>query len=59
MLASNPILELPGPVGNGWIFIIGNWMIKYVNGRDVFRNNSAKMTSYSGARTDNLLCPIT
>ena len=30
-------------------------MIKYVNGRDVFCNNSTKMRSYPGAVTDNFI----
>ena len=35
------------------VFIIGDSMIKYVNGREVSRNDSVEVRSYPGATTDD------
>ena len=37
------------------VFIIGDSMIKYVNGREVSRNDSVKMRSHPGATTDDFI----
>ena len=37
------------------VFIIGDSMIKYVNGRGVSRNDSLKVRSYLGATTDDFI----
>ena len=37
------------------VFIIGDSMIKYVNGRGVSRNDSVKVRSYLGATTDDFI----
>ena len=43
------------------VFIIGDLMIKYVNGREVSRNNSVKVRSRPGATKDDFImsarCP--
>ena len=37
------------------VFIIGDSMIKYVNGREVSRNDPVKVRSYPGATTDDFI----
>ena len=37
------------------VFIIGDSMIKYVNGREVSRNDSVKVRSHPGATTDDVI----
>ena len=37
------------------VFIIGDSMIKYVNGREVSRNDSVKVRSHPGATTDDFI----
>ena len=37
------------------VYITGDWMIKYVNGREVFRNNPVKVRSHPGATTDDFI----
>ena len=37
------------------VFIIGDSMIKYVNGQEVSRNNPVKMRSHPGATTDDFI----
>ena len=37
------------------VFIIGDSMIKYVNGREVSRNNSVKVRSHPGATADDFI----
>ena len=37
------------------VFILGDSMIKYVNGREVSRNDSVKLRSHPGATTDDFI----
>ena len=37
------------------VFVIGDSMIKYVNGREVSRNNSVKVRTHPGATTDDFI----
>ena len=37
------------------VFIIGDSMIKYVNGREVSQNNSVTVRSHTGATTDDFI----
>ena len=37
------------------VYITGDWMIKYVNGREVSRNNPVKVRSHPGATTDDFI----
>ena len=37
------------------VFITGDSMIKYVNGREVSRNNSVKVRSHPGAKADDFI----
>ena len=37
------------------VFIIGESMIKYVNGRDVSRNNSVQVRNHPGAKADDFI----
>ena len=37
------------------IIIVGDSMIKHVNGREIFRDNSVKIRCHPGATTDDII----